>query len=91
MINIAKNILDNIKQSATDAFNNTSKRAIQKTAEASGNLIGIKISGRITKISKISQQNNSETAANENNREIPKERYISPGERQKVTDDRRLI
>ena len=31
---------------------------------------------KITKISKISQQNNSETVTNENDKEIPKERYI---------------
>ena len=32
--------LDHDKQSATDAPNLLSKRAIQKTAEATGNLIG---------------------------------------------------
>ena len=31
---------------------------------------------KITKISKNSQQNNSETVTNENDKEIPKERYI---------------
>ena len=30
-----------------------------------------------TKVSKNSQQNNSETVANENDKEIPKQRYIS--------------
>ena len=29
----------------------------------------------------------SETATNEHNKEIPKERYISPEKRQKVIDD----
>ena len=32
--------------------------------------------GRITKVSKNSQQNDSETVANENDKKIPKERYI---------------
>ena len=32
---------------------------------------------KITKISKNSQQNNSETVSNENDKSIPKERYIS--------------
>ena len=33
------------------------------------------------------QQNNSEVVKNKNNKEIPKERYISPEERQKITDN----
>ena len=32
----------------------------------------------MTIMSKNSQQNNSETVTNENDKEIPKERYISP-------------
>ena len=32
--------------------------------------------GRIMKVSKISQQNNSGTITNENDKEMPKERYI---------------
>ena len=31
---------------------------------------------KITKVSKNSQQNSSETVTNENDKEIPKERYI---------------
>ena len=54
-------------------------------------MIGNKIANRITKVSKNSQQNNSETVTNENDKEIPKERYISPEERQKIIDDLRLI
>ena len=33
---------------------------------------------KLTKLSKNSQQNNSEKVTNENDRETPKERYISP-------------
>ena len=33
---------------------------------------------RITQVSKNLPQNNSETVTNENSKEIPKERYISP-------------
>ena len=51
----------------------------QKTAEATDDLIGSnKIANKITSVSKILQQNNSETVTNENDKEIPKERYISP-------------
>ena len=43
------------------------------------------------KFSKSSLQNNSETITNKHDKEIPKERYISPEEGQKVIDDLRLI
>ena len=90
-INISKNLsgkynkklLDHAKQSATDALKTTSKRAIQKPAEATaaGDLIGNRNANKISKASKKSQQNYSESAINEHDKEIPKERYISPEER----------
>ena len=49
------------------------------------------MANKITGVSKKSQQNNSETVTNENNKEIPKERYISPEKRQKNIDHLRLI
>ena len=70
------------KQSATDAFKTASKRSIQKKAEATDDFIGNKIANKITKVSKKLKQNNSETVTNEYDKEIPKERYISPKERQ---------
>ena len=45
-------IIDTSKKSTTDAIKNASKRAIQKTAEAKGDLIGNKIADKITSISK---------------------------------------
>ena len=54
------------------------KRAIQKTAEATSDLIGNEIANKVSKFSKNSQQNNSETVTDEHDKEIPKERYISP-------------
>ena len=87
--NISKNLsgqynqelLDHAKQSATDALKTASKKAIKKTAETNGDLIGNKITdavaksygGRITEVSKTSQQNNSETVINEHDKNIPKE------------------
>ena len=47
-----QNFLDHIRQSATHALEIVSKRAIQKTAEATGDLISNKIADKITKISK---------------------------------------
>ena len=87
---LRKKVLDHAKESATDAFKATSKRAIQKAAEATGDLIGKKIAKKITKVSKNSQQNNSETVTNEYDKEIPKERYIPPEERQEIIDELRL-
>ena len=42
-------------------------------------------------MSKTSQQINSETVTNEHDKEIPKERCISPKQRQKFIVDQRLI
>ena len=53
-------------------------------------MIGNKIADRITKVSKDSQQNNSEAVKNEHDKEISKERYISPAERQETIDELRL-
>ena len=53
-------LLDHAKQSATDPIKFSSKRVIQKTAEATGDLIGNKIANKITKVSKNLQQNNSD-------------------------------
>ena len=50
-------------------------------------MIGNKIAHDITRISKISPQNNSKT----NQKQIFKERYISQEQRQKIIDDLRLV
>ena len=47
---------DTAKKSATDAIKTASKRAIQKTAEPTGVLIGNKIADNITSISKKSNK-----------------------------------
>ena len=86
----SKKLLDHAKQSATDALKASPKRVIQKAQGATVDLIGNKIANKITKISKTLQQNNSETIKNEHDKEIPKERYISPDEREKIIHDLRL-
>ena len=85
------NILNLAKQPAVDVFKTALKRPIKKTAEVTGDLIGNEIANKITRVSQHSQQNNSETVTYGNDEEIPKERYLSPEERQIVIDDRRLI
>ena len=83
---------------ATNALKTSSKRVIQKTAEATGDLIGNKIAnaavksydGRITKNSKYSQQNNLESVTNKHEKETPKEKYVSLEERQEINNELRL-
>ena len=66
----SQKLFDHTKQSATDALKTSSKRAIQKTAEATADLIGTEIATKITKVLK-----NLETVTNENDKKIPKERF----------------
>ena len=54
----SQKLLDHGKQSVSDAFKSASIRTIQKTAEATVNLIGNKIAiNRMTKVSKNPQSN----------------------------------
>ena len=87
----SQKLFDHAKQSATDPPKTTSERAIQKAAEATSDLTVNDIADKITKVSKNSSQNNSGTVTNEHDKEIPKERYIFPEEREKFIDDLRLI
>ena len=66
-----------------------SKRAIQKSAKVTGDLIGNKIANKITSASReLHSKNNSKT--DENELDIPKERYVSPEKRQQIIDELRL-
>ena len=66
-------LADSPKISATDAFKIANKRAIQKTAEATVDLVANAIANKITSISKKpSNEPHSNVVINE----IPKERYI---------------
>ena len=100
---------DSIKKSTTDVIKTPSKKAIQKkkrkkkkkkkkkekkTAEATGDLIGIKIHDNRTVHLKKSpkeskSKNNLERAKNEI--ELPKKWRISPEGRQQIIDELRLI
>ena len=85
-------LLDSVKKSIINAIKTAPKRAIWKTAEATGDLIGNKIADEITRVSKRSTKEwqNNET---EENVEwaTPKKRYISPEERQQIIDELRLV
>ena len=52
----SQELLDHAKQSATEALKTSSQRVIQKTAVATGNLIGNKIADKIAKVSRNSHK-----------------------------------
>ena len=84
----SKKLLDSAKKSTTDALKTSSNRAIQKAAEATGDLIGDKRTDKIRSASKTSQ-NILKTDGNETR--IPKERYISSEKRHQIIDELRLV
>ena len=83
-------LLDSDKKSTTDAIKTASKRAIQKTAKATGALIGNKIAGKITSVSKKKSTTklHSKELPNDETEDVEidtsKKRYISPEERKKM-------
>ena len=83
-----KKLVDTAKKSGTDAIKTASKKAIQKTAEATVDLIGNKIADKITSISKKKSDNNN----NDDDVKLAthKKRCISPEERQQIIDELRL-
>ena len=83
-------LFDIAKKSTADAIKTASKRAIKKTEEGIGDLIGNKIADKITSISKKPVK---ELPINDEDVEITtnKKRYISPKERQQIIDELRLV
>ena len=80
--------IDGAKKSTTDAIKIASRTAIQKTAEATGDLIGNKIADETISVSKKLQKNETEKDIK---RTTPKKRYISPEERQQIIDEIKLV
>ena len=86
-INIGKNLSnkysqklpDGAKKSTAEAIKVASNREIQKTAEATGDLVDNEIADKITNISKTFQ---NALKTDKNEKDIPKERYIPPEKRQ---------
>ena len=95
----AQKPLDSAKKSTADAIKTASKRAIQKTAKATGDLIGNKIAEKITSVSNkksTTQLHSKELPDNDEAEEdveiaTPKKRYISPKERQQIIEELRLV
>ena len=84
-MSFARNFRDKYSKSLMDlskTFAKTAgKKILKETAKASGDLIGSKIADKIT----AKPHNNDEVING-----IPKERYISPKERQKIIDELKL-
>ena len=55
-----KKLVDTAKKSPTDAIKTASKRAIQKTAEATADLMGNKVADKITSVSKKKSNSNND-------------------------------
>ena len=86
-MSFARNFRDKYSKSLMDVSKTFAKTAgkkiLKETAKATGDLIGNKIADKIT--AKPSKKSHDEV-----NNEIPKERYISPKERQKIIDELKL-
>ena len=74
--------MDTATKTGIDAANTASKRVVQKTAEAIGDLIGNKIADKITSIGKLKEKGKTNKA---------KEIYIPPEKRQQIIDDLKLF
>ena len=80
-VNTDRKFPDHAKQSTTDAFKTAKKKQFKKQQKQLVIWLVIKFLNRITKFWRISQQNNLEITKNENEKEISKEKHISPEER----------
>ena len=70
--------MDTATKTKRDAPKAASKRVIQKTAEATGDLIGNKIADKVTSIGKLKEQEKSK---------VIEEICIPPEKRQQMIDD----
>ena len=77
-----KKLMDTATKTGIDAAKTASKRVVQKTSEATRDLIGNEIADKITSIGKPKE--NEETNKVE-------EIYISPEKRQQIIEDLRLF
>ena len=77
-----KKLMDDATKTGIDAAKTASERVVQKTAEAAGILIGIKIADKITSIGKPKEK--------EKTKEI-KEIYFPQEKRQQIIDDLTLF
>ena len=74
--------MDTTTKKGINAAKTASKRVVQKTAEAAGDLIGNKIADKITLLGKTKSKEKEDER---------QEIYISPEKRQQIIDDLRLF
>ena len=77
-----KKLINTTTKTGIDAAKTASKRVIQKTVEATGDLIGNKKADKITSVGK-SKENEKEKEKRNKTEEI----YIPPEKRQQIIDD----
>ena len=77
-----KNLMDTATKIGIDAARTASKIVVQKTAEATGDLIRNKIADKITSIGKPKEKEKTKET---------EEIYIPPEKRQQIIDDLRLF
>ena len=70
--------MDTATKAGIDAAKTVSKRFVQKTAEATGDLIGNKVADKITSVGKSKEKEKTNKAD---------EIYIPPKKRQQIIDD----
>ena len=80
-----KKIMDTTKKQGSEFAKIAGKRIVQKSAEATGDLIGNKISDKITSPGK------SKNKEKENETNEPEEIIILPEKRQQIINDLRLF
>ena len=76
-----KKLMDIATKTGIDAAKTASKRVVQKTVEATGDLIWNKIADKITSISKSKEKEKNK----------PEEIYIPPEKRRQIIDDLKLF
>ena len=76
-----KNLMNTAKKQGTNFAKTTGKKLVHKSADATGDLIGIKIGVKITSLGK------SKNKENENETNEAQEIYIPPEMRQQIIDD----
>ena len=81
-----KKLMDIATKTGIDAVKTASKRAVQKTAEATGDLIRNKIADKSTSLGKTKSKE-KENGKEKEEQEI----YILPEKRQQIIDDLRLF
>ena len=79
-----KKLMDTATKTGIDAGKTASKRVVQKTAEAKGDLIGNGIADKITSIGKLKEKEKEKPKETE-------EMCISLEKRQQIIDDLRLF